>query len=257
MVGLVLNRPTTHLIIPDSHAHPDFSNARYTLLGNLIADVKPDIVCDIGDFFDMPSLCSYDKGKKSFEGRRYRKDIQAGVEGQDRIRQVLKKQKKKLPRFVRTLGNHEDRITRALQMDPILEGTIGLEDLQSKEYGWEEHPFLEPVEIDGIQYSHYFVTGVSGKPIGGEHAGYSLLTKRFRSSTQGHTHTFDYCIRTAGDRKLHGLVVGEFIDYNVEYAGQANDIWSSGVVIKRGVENGQYDLEWISMRRLMEEYGAR
>jgi hypothetical protein len=27
------------------------------------------------------------------------------------------------------------------------------------------------------------------------------------------------------------------------------------VVIKRGVENGDYDLEWVSLRRLKEIYG--
>ena len=87
-----------HLVIPDSHAHPDFNNDRFDWLGHLINDVKPDVVVDIGDMFDMPSLCSYDKGTKGFEGRRYRADIAAGIEAQDRMMSIVKRQKKKLPR---------------------------------------------------------------------------------------------------------------------------------------------------------------
>lgn len=244
----------THLIIPDSHAHPDFSNERYTWLGKLIHDLKPDVVVDIGDWFDMPSLCSYDKGKKSFEGRTYRRDIAAGVEAQDRMVHELRKHKKKLPRLVRTLGNHEHRISRAIEFDRVLDGTIGIGDLQSREYGFEEYPFLEPVNIDGVDYAHYFVTGVSGRPIGGEHPAYSLLTKRFTSSTCGHVHTFDYCIRSNNISKLHGCVAGVYQDYWADYAGPANHIWNPGVVVKRDVANGMYDIEHISLKRIKDAY---
>lgn len=246
---------STHVIIPDSHAHPDFDNRRYTMLGMLIHDLRPDVVVDIGDWFDMSSLCSYDRGKKSFEGRSYKRDIEAGLDAQDRMMHEIKKYKKRLPRFVRTLGNHENRVNRAVEMDRVLDGTIGTNDFMSKEYGFEEYPFLEAVDIDGIDYAHYFVTGVSGRPIGGEHPAYSLLTKRFKSSTCGHVHTFDYCIRTGGRDKLHGAVVGVYQDYHADYAGPANDIWNPGIVVKRGVENGAYDIEHISLKRIEEAYG--
>lgn len=246
---------STHLIIPDSHSNPQYHNKRYDWLGHLINDVKPDVVVDIGDWFDMASLCSYDKGKKGFEGRRYSKDIAVGVEAQDRMKTVISRQKRKLPRFVRTLGNHENRISRAIESDPILEGTIGLEDLQSKEYGWEEYPFLTPVDIDGVSYAHYFISGILGKAIGGENHAKSLLIKQLKSCTQGHSHLFDYCIRTGADnRRLHCCVVGSYLDYNAEWAGPANVLWNNGVVICRNVDAGQYDIEHISIKRLKEAY---
>ena len=61
----------THLIIPDSHAHPDYKNDRYDWLGKLILDLKPDVLVNIGDTADMASLSAYDKGKASFHGRNY------------------------------------------------------------------------------------------------------------------------------------------------------------------------------------------
>jgi hypothetical protein len=39
-----------------------------------------------------------------------------------------------------------------------------------------------------------------------------------------------------------------------EYAGQANKMWWSGVIVKRGVNNGMYDHEWISMERIKNEF---
>lgn len=249
---------STHLVLPDSHACPDHNNRRYDWLGKLIVDLKPDVVIDIGDFFDMASLSAYDSGaKKAYEGRRYQKDITAGLEAQDRVRLPLRVAKRKLPRFVRCLGNHEDRITRALEGDPVLRGTIGLNDLQSKEYGWEEHAFLEPVDIDGVVYSHYFVTGVSGKPISGENVAKLLLQKNFKSSTQGHSHLFDYAVRADADgRHLHGLVTGCYVENNLPWADATAHMWHKGVSVCRNVENGQYDLQWISINALKKEYGG-
>ena len=66
---------TTHLVIPDQHAHPDNNNDRFEWLGKLIVDLKPDVVINLGDMADMPSLCTYDKGTKGFEGRRYKQDV--------------------------------------------------------------------------------------------------------------------------------------------------------------------------------------
>jgi hypothetical protein len=168
---------------------------------------------------------------------------------------LLESLRRKLPRFVRCLGNHEHRISKAIDRDPILEGTIGLDDLQSKYYGWEQHDFLTPVEIDGVSYQHYFTSGIMGRPISGERHAQTLILKQLRSCTQGHSHLFDYCIRTdVQGNQVHGCVVGCYQDYNSEWAGPANNLWNSGVVVKRGVENGSYDIEHLSIKRIKEAY---
>jgi hypothetical protein len=247
-----------HLVIPDSHAHPDHNNDRYDLLGQLVAELRPDVIIDIGDWWDMASLCTYDKGKRGFENRRYSLDISAGIDAQDRLLAPLKKLRRKAPRKIRCLGNHEHRINRVLETDPVLDGTISLRDLQSKEYGFEEYPFLEIVEVDGIQYSHYFASGVMGRPIGGVNLGAAILSKQLQSATQGHSHLFDHAVRVRGNSKrVHGLSCGVFQDYVPSFARASARYWSSGVVIKRGVEDGDYDLEWVSMKRLKEIYGPR
>jgi hypothetical protein len=247
------DKSRTHLVVPDSHASPDYNNKRYDLLGKLIVDIKPDVVIDIGDWFDMSSLCSYDRGTKGFEGRRYKKDIEAGIEAQDRMYRWIKRAKKKRPRMVRCLGNHEERINRAIDRDPILEDTIGIQDLESEQYGFKEvYDFLDPVEIDGVHYAHYFTTGVMGRPASSARA---LLQRQRVSCTMGHTHTLDYETGgNVGGERHHGLFCGVFQDYTPSFARQSSHLWNRGVVVKRHVSRGDYDIEWISMEQLKAEY---
>lgn len=253
----------THLVIPDAHAHPDFHNKRFTWLGKLVADIKPDTVIMIGDWADMPSLCTYDYGTKGYEGRRYLKDIEAAIDAQEKFFKPIRAKKKKLPRFIMLEGNHEHRIERAISTDAArLEGIISLDDLQYKDYGWEFVPYYGSTpgvaEVDGVAYAHYFTSGIMGRPIGGVHPAYQLIHKQYQSCTQGHTHTTDYCVRTnATGRDLHGLVCGVYQDYIADFAGEANMMWWRGVIVKRDVTLGTYDPEWIGLDRIKREYDRR
>lgn len=249
-----------HLVIPDQHAHYEHDNSRADLLSSLIVDLRPDVVVNIGDAADLPSLCSYDKGKRSFVGRTYKADIDAHLDFQDRIWGPVARRKKKMPRRVFCIGNHEQRIVTALDIQPELGGTISLSDLRLSEWYDEIVPYEGQtpgvIEVDGILYAHYFTSGILGRSVSGEHTGYYLLGKLFQSATMGHSHLFDYCVRTRGDGiKVHGLSVGCFQDYTNEWAGEIGKLWDRGVVIKRCVEDGSYDLEWVSINRLEKEYG--
>lgn len=251
---------STHLVIPDPHAHYQHNNDRADWLSKLIKEVKPDVVINLGDQWDMPSLSGYDKGKKSFVGRTYRADLDAGLEFSDRLWGPVRKAKKKLPRRVFIEGNHEERIRRAVNSSPELEGIVSFKDLDlTRDYqDIVEYNGQTPgiIEIDGINYSHYFVSGVMGRPIGGEHPAYSLLTKEFTSCTCGHIHTTDFSTRTLPDgRRLMGMVAGVFQDYDSDWAGEVNKLWWRGVIIKRNVENGCYDPEWVSLDKMRKEYG--
>jgi len=249
----------THLIVPDQHAHYQFHNDRADWLGKLIKELRPDVVVNMGDAADMPSLSSYDKGTRAFQGRNYRKDIDAHLDFQDRMWHPIKRAKKKLPYSCILEGNHEHRIKRALNLSPELDGAISFDDLDFKRYYDEviEYTGRTPGVhvVDSVHYAHFFVSGVMGRAISGEHPAYSLLTKEFVSCTQGHVHTADYSIRTTvGGRKINGLVCGVYQDYWADWAGEVNKLWWRGVVVKRNVEDGNYDLQFISMDSLRKEY---
>ena len=116
-----------HLLIPDLQIKPGVDISHLTWIGNYIADKRPDVIVQIGDAADMPSLSSYDVGKKSFEGRRYSDDIEVVHEAMSMLMAPINELNRSLaashdkrykPRMVLTLGNHENRITKAVDSDP-------------------------------------------------------------------------------------------------------------------------------------------
>lgn len=251
-----------HLIIPDGHAHPDYNNSRFDLVGKYIADTLPHVVVDMGDTADMPSLCNYDKGKKGFERNSYRADIDVARDASARIKHYIRSRKRKQPAWFRHKGNHEVRIDRAISLDHVLlEGVIGYHDFQFEEDGWTIIDYNGSTPgvntIDGIAYAHYFTSGIMGRPISGVHPAYQLLHKQYQSCVQGHTHTMDMCMRTKADgTNILGIVSGVFIDYHMEYAGEANNLWWKGLVHIKNIENGFGDPEFISIEQLKKVYGS-
>lgn len=214
---------------------------------------------NIGDSADMESLCSYDKGKRSFQGRSYAKDIEAHLEFQDRLFGPVRRRKKKLPRTVFLEGNHEHRIEKALDLSPELEGTIGLEDLDLDRYYDEviRYKGSTPgiISIDGVSYAHYFVSGIMGRPLSGKHPAFSLVSVGGTSCTAGHSHLADWHVHSGvNGRKTMGCVVGVYQDYDAPWAGVVNDLWWRGVVLKENVSGGVYDPRFISLQSMKKEY---
>jgi len=251
-----------HLVIPDTQIRPGDDTRFLERIGKYIVELKPDVIIQIGDFADMPSLSSYDVGKKSFEGRRYNADVEASMQAVGALLQPLQdfnkravrnKEKQYKPRRVLTLGNHEDRITRAVNNDPKLDGTIGLEDLKYSDYGWDVIPFLQPIIIDSIAYAHYFVTGVAGRPASSANA---QLAKTHMSCIAGHQQGLQIATGHKGDgTRLTSIIAGSCYEHNEDYLGpQGNNHWR-GLLVLHEVNNGQFDLEPISLERLKIRYG--
>src|SRR3990167_3614778 len=160
-----------HMVIPDIQAKPTVPNDHLRWIANYALDKRPDVIVQIGDWADMHSLSLYDKGKRCYEGRRYIKDIEAANESLALFEGVIEDynranpQTPYNPRKVITFGNHENRIIRATDLDPGMHGKLTLDDLDFGRRGWECYPFLEVVNIDGIEYAHYFISGNMGRPV--------------------------------------------------------------------------------------------
>lgn len=248
-------------MVPDQHAVPYFNNDRADWLARLTIDLKPDVVINGGDAADMESLSSYDKGKRSFHGKSYKKDIDAHLEFQERWWEPVKKQKKKMPHRVVLEGNHENRIERALDLSPELVGTMGFEDFQFDRYYDEivryDGGLPGIYKKDGILFAHFFPTGVSGRPIGGERPAHMLLAKNGISTIAFHSHTLDFATRrTVADKTMNAVVAGCFQNYINPWAGPIGKFWQAGVVVLRNVDDGNFDFQWISIEALKKEYGS-
>lgn len=250
---------TRHFVIPDVQCKPGVPLDHLAWCGEYILKMRPDVIVQIGDFADMPSLCSYDEGKKSFEGRRYKADIAAVQKGMGLLlgplHRLWVKQKKKSynPRLVLTLGNHCDRITRAIEAEPKLEGVLSLEDLRYKEWGWEVYPFLQPVTIDGIVYNHYFPTGQMGHPCG---TARSILNKYHMSCFAGHMQGRDIAYaRRADGKTITAIIAGSFYQHDEPYLSPiTNTVWR-GIYVLHEVQDGSFDEMPVSINYLKARYG--
>jgi hypothetical protein len=226
-------------VIPDVQARPDVNPAFLANVGRYLAEKRPDVIVQIGDFADMPSLSSYDKGKRDFEGRRYVKDIDAARRAMEVLMEPIREAPGYTPRLVLTLGNHEERINRAANDAAELEGLISIDDLEYEAHGWEVLPFLEPIVIGGVVFCHYLTSGVMGRPITTASA---LLTKRHMSTVVGHQQGFQMSTAVRADgRMLTAIIAGSCYLHNEKYLGpQGNNHWR-GLVMLHDVRDGEFD----------------
>ena len=253
-----------HLVIPDTQVKPNSPTDHLRWAGLYAAEKKPDVIVHIGDHFDMPSLSSWDVGKKSFEGRRYKDDIEAGIHAMEVFLQPIRDEQQRLkvnkhkqwrPRMVFTLGNHENRIERAIESDPKLDGLIGYKDLQLDEMGFEVYDFLDVVIIDQIAYAHYFTSGIMGRPVSSAR---NMLSKKMMSCIMGHVQDRDIAYgRRADGTNILGLFSGIYYQHDEDYlTPQTNSSWR-GVWMLNEVANGGCDELPVSMNYLRNKYQGK
>lgn len=248
-------------IIPDCQVKQGVDLSYLTWIGKYLAEKKPDIIVQIGDFADMPSLSSYDVGKKNFEGRTYKADVEATKEAMGLLMAPIKAEQEKLkrnkekrwkPKLILTLGNHEDRINRAINLDRKLDGLISISDLGYEDFGWMVIPYLQVEVIEGIAFSHYFTTGVMGRPVTSAAA---LLSKKHMSAIMGHVQhrQIAYGQRADGSQ-MTGLFVGSCYLHDEDYLGnQGNNYWR-GIWMLHEVSNGSFDEMPVSLQYLKRVY---
>lgn len=252
---------TKHLVIPDCQVRPGDDLEFLACIGRFAVKKKPDVIVNIGDFADMPSLSSYDVGKKSFEGRRYKSDIAAVHEAMSVLlgpiwdyneRQRKNGKKQYNPKLILTLGNHEHRIDKAVENDAKLEGVLSVNDLGYKEFGWTVFPFLEVTVVDGVAYSHYFVSGTMGRPCTTAAA---QMNKKHMSCVAGHQQGKQiHTAMRADGVELTSIIAGSCYEHDEDYMGpQGNRHWR-GVIMLHDVHEGQFDPMFVNLNYLKEKY---
>jgi len=250
-------------VIPDLQITPECPTDHLSWIGRYIVEKKPDVVVQVGDFADMASLSSYDYGKRQHEGRRYMADVGAANVAMDRLMNPLyaynairKERKEKLYRPDKhlTLGNHENRIQRAVDGDAKMEGVIGLDDLNYEAHGWTVHEYLKPVVISGISFCHYYYNPMSGRPYGGTSIDTRLKNINF-SFVQGHQQTYMVGTRSLNNgRRIRGLICGAAYLHDEDYRGpQGNSEWR-GVFMLHEAIDGDYGLMEVSLDYLCRRY---
>lgn len=252
-----------HVIIPDTQVRPDEPTDHLVWAGQYIREHcqdQPTRIVHIGDHWDMAALSMYDVGKKSAEGRRVLADLEAG----NRAFQVLDEAMGPTPTDANGLplwdlhflfGNHEDRIDRHVEANAALEGFLSLDNCVTPDR-WQRHTYLEPVELDGVWYAHYFYVPNTGRPYAGDNI-QDRIRKVGQSFVMGHQQglqlgaTYDLT-----GRQRIGLVAGSFYQHDESYKGpQGNSHWR-GIVVLNNVDAGSADPMPLSLDYLCRRYAG-
>jgi hypothetical protein len=243
----------TILIVADTQCKSEEDLEYMLWIGHYIAEKQPDVIIHIGDHYDFPSLSSYDKGKSSAEGKRLIKDIEAGNIGFEYLNMSMRKHKNYNPRKIFCLGNHEHRLDRYIDDNPELIGTLGTDLLPFEKYGWEVHPFLKPVEVNGIFFVHYLANPMNGKPYGGN--AMNILKTVGRSFVVGHKQVLDVAIRPTIDGKQQiGIVNGACYDHMEGYKGWQGNNHFRGLTVLHEAKDGFAVPCFVSLSYMKEAY---
>lgn len=248
------------LVIFDTQIRPDNLELNRPLLqaiGKLIVKERPTHIVHIGDHFDMKSLSTYDFAKNNrvvFDGAEVHADVVAGEYALKYLtdplfklqdKQRLNKKKVYTPQMHFTMGNHEQRVDRFNE----LKGLVNLKG-EIERFGFTVHPFLKPIKIGGVAFVHYAYNPLSGRPLGGT-AEYRL-NKLKLSFVQGHEQVFKYAVEHLNDgSKISALICGSCYLHEEDYKGFQGNNHFRGVAMLHDVKDGSYDLEQISVERLL------
>jgi hypothetical protein len=249
------------LVIPDCQVKEGVPLEHLTWAGKAIVDYKPDVVVNIGDFADMPSLSTHDvKGSKYFEGKRYTKDVAVVKDAMQMLLAPLKemqsKQKKNKekvykPRMVMLMGNHENRIDRAINNNPTLEGLISTKDL-GYEKDWEVHEFLHPVFINGVGFNHYWPVGAMGRPAGTASA---IISKLHMSCIAGHQQGKQVAYgKRADGQSICAIIAGSYYLHDESYMDKLSNKHWRGLVMLNEVDDGHFDEMFLSIEYMERRY---
>lgn len=248
------------LVIPDTQCKPGDDLMHIEALNRYILDKRPDNIVQLGDWFDFPSLSLYDKGKKAAEGRRLTDDWEIGCLALAVLMDGWEENDYNPERLIFTAGNHEYRVDRHGEEYPALSGSLPDYLGFFEDMGWEAYPFLEPVELEGIMFSHFFPKnskgGVSaGSARNGASSAMAQLRNNMTSCIAGHKQGMDSATYPTAKGRLRSEIVGSFYQHDEDYMGpQGNSYWR-GVLMLHEVDGlGDYLRGEVSLDYLMRRY---
>jgi hypothetical protein len=178
----------------------------------------------------------------------------------------LRKRKKKLPRFISLEGNHDYRLTKAIEKNhTLLYDILSTDSFMWEDFNWEYYPYdggsPAIVHIDGISYTHFICTNATSRAMAGVNLAANIIGVASETIVQGHTHCFDVSRKvTLSGKPIWGVVAGSYLDKTSKafsYAGTGVKNWWSGIVMLEGVANGSFeDLSILSYETIRSTYEA-
>lgn len=248
------------ICIADPQIDNESDTRHLEALGRYIWKHKAGTIVHMGDHWDFPSLSSYASDLES-EGNRLVHDLAGGeralqlIMEYSRKRNKANKKDKYRPQLHFLKGNHEHRLSRYIENNPILEDLIEIDTFIERE-GWEVHEFNVPFFVHDVCFVHYLPNPQSSRPVGGSIE--NKLNKFPHSFVHGHQQQYQYGDRQNLLGRPHfGICAGAFYIDDEKYRGANNTERRGFVHLKAFINRHGYldhDASFMSLERLMAEY---
>lgn len=215
-------RDFTAVFLVDVHidSETEFSPA-WIVAKKFVRSMKPDKLILGGDFADISSLSTWETNKRGLlEGRRYGKEIKRVNKELDGL-----STKKYQPEITYLMGNHEDRVARYLEVNPELEGVIGLEEnLHLEDRGILSVPVNKILKVGYLNMIHGWYTTLG-------HARKTLI-KMGGNVIYGHVHRHQVeCMKVeTSDTFMMAMSCGSLADLNPFYARNHPNDWTNSFI---------------------------
>lgn len=250
------------LQIPDAHDSPALPDkSRFKWFGMLAADIRPDVIVNIGDEADFDSISFH--VRNDTQAGRLKPSFMADIESLNRAKEAMEEPIAKCsdykPVKKKTRGNHENRIWRHEDLNPEIAGMMQVEyhAVMSK-YGWEEAAYGDFVNIAGVDFVHIPLTKML-KPRGGDNASTIMARKTVRDTVVGHTHNAQQRCETKDgyDERVRVFETGTALPQGhvQKYAEHGASGWWWGVNLFTIINGRIEGWQAIPMFELQQRYG--
>lgn len=247
------------LAIPDTQTKPGVSTDHIEWAARFAKDKRFDAIVILGDWWDFPSLSSYDRGKLASHGRFVEDDIDAGNRALERFENVLKPVAKSYdPIRIFIAGNHEERLVRHVEEHPELAKTLTRDRFHLDRFNWKFVPFLRPYLLSGVAFVHYCALNANGTVSNGKHGCDAAAQGRrmMRSTVSGHRQGIDIKYLYTPTKIITSVVAGSFHAHDEKYlTEQGRRFWRGVVALNDVRKNGEFDVCPVSLSYLGRKYG--
>jgi predicted phosphodiesterase len=222
------------LLFADSHIHANDDLERFVLLNKYIKRTKIKRVVCVGDFLSLDS-CSAHASSGSLEDKkkpRLADEITKGFEAGRRLTKGLNDD----VWFDMVMGNHEDRLSRFVNLHPAECNADGhaLASLLRYDTHWDHvTDYREYLKLTNSLAVTHIPHNIMGRPIGGVNAARLAGTHLGCDLVFGHTHQFNVTTIPLFDGTKRTVVTMPCFmqaGYIPSYARNISRGWSNGIV---------------------------
>jgi predicted phosphodiesterase len=226
-----------YFVFGDSHLEAGIeSDPSYKLFKKIVQYQRPEHIVNLGDWFDFSYISRFSEGVAgASEGKRLSKDIEL-------LHKEIQFFKKYTNDFTYLSGNHDDRVMKYLEKNPVMKGLFGIDEVCKEENAKYVPTKLQPYKIlDDLYVTHGLTFS--------KYAAAQMVEKAGVSCIGGHCHRQgSYVHQYADGRILYGATVGTLGSTNPDYvAGQriTGHVNSFAIVY---VDDGIWDINQIMVK---------